>query len=153
MTKNILTVEGLEKIKKELDNLKKVKRPEVVKRIEKAREFGDLSENAEYQDAKEEQGFIEGQILQLEQMIKSSEVVNKADASRDFIGIGSCFKVNFDGMEKEFEIVGANESDPLKGIISYNSPLAESFLGKKENDEFEVEVPKGKIKCKILKIK
>ncbi len=91
--------------------------------------------------------------MQLEQLIKSSEVVSKSDAGHDSINIGSRFKVDFDGIEKDFEIVGANESDPLQGIISYDSPLAESFIGKRNGDEFEVEVPKGKIKCKILKIK
>ena len=150
---NYLTEEGLEKIKLELHELKTVKRPDVAKRIDKAREYGDLSENAEYQDAKEEQAFIEGKILELEHLVKTSDIVDKTNIKHDLIGIGSCIKVIFNGEEKEFEIVGATEADPLNGLISYNSPLGESFINKKEGDKFEVKVPKGKIKCKILEIK
>ena len=153
MAKSYLTEEGLKKIEVELEELKTIKRPDVVKRIDIAREFGDLSENAAYHDAKDEQGYIEGRILELEHLIKTSEVVDKNAHSKDLIEIGSHVKVDFNGEEKEFDIVGANEADPIKGLISYNSPLGESFIGKKTGDEFEVEVPKGDIKCKILEIK
>lgn len=149
---NYLTEKGLQKIKEGLRELKTVKRPTVAKRIDRAREFGDLSENAEYQDAKEEQGFIEGKILELEYLLKTSRIVDESSMSRDSIDIGSIIKVLFDGREKKFEIVGATEADPLNDKISYNSPLGESFIGKKKGVEFEVEVPKGKIKCKILKV-
>lgn len=150
---NYLTEEGLEKIRKKLEYLKTVKRPEIAKRINEAREFGDLSENAEYQDAKEEQAFTEGKILELQYLIKTAEIVGKSDVKHNLIDIGSRVKVSFNGEEKEFEIVGATEADPLNGLISYNSPLGGSFIGKKIGDEFEVEVPKGSIQCKILEIK
>jgi transcription elongation factor GreA len=153
MAKSYLTEEGLKKIQDELEELKTIKRPDVVKRIDIAREFGDLSENAAYHDAKDEQGYIEGRILELEHLIKTSEIVDKNAHDKDLIEIGSHVKVEFDGNEKEFDIVGANEADPIKGLLSYNSPLGESFLGKKTGDKFEVEVPKGNIKCKILEIK
>ncbi len=149
---NYLTARGLEKVKAELQELKIVKRPSVAKRIDRAREFGDLSENAEYQDAKEEQGFIEGKILELEYLLKTSKIVDESNANHDLINIGSDIKVLFDGQEKKFKIVGATESDPLNDKISYNSPLGESLIGKKKGVEFEVEVPRGKIKCKILEI-
>jgi transcription elongation factor GreA len=153
MAKSYLTEKGLKKIEVELEDLKSVRRPDVAKRIDIAREFGDLSENAAYHDAKEEQGFIEGRILELEHLIKTSDVIDQNVHSKDLIEIGSHVKVDFDGEEKEFDIVGANEADPMKGLISYNSPLGESFIGKKLGNEFEVEVPKGNIRCKILEIK
>ena len=153
MAKSYLTEKGLKKIERELKELKNVKRPDVVKRIDIAREFGDLSENAAYHDAKEEQAFIEGRILELEYLIKTSDVVDESIHNKNLIEIGSHVKVDFDGVEKEFDIVGANEADPIKGLISYNSPLGMSFIGKKIGNKFEVEVPKGNIKCKILEIK
>lgn len=153
MAKSYLTGKGLKKIEKELKELKNVKRPDVVKRIDIAREFGDLSENAAYHDAKDEQAFIEGRILELEHLIKTSDVVDENIHNKDLIEIGSHVKVDFDSVEKEFDIVGANEADPIKGLISYNSPLGMSFIGKKIGEKFEVEVPKGSIKCKILEIK
>ena len=153
MAKSYLTEKGLQKIEEELKELKTLKRPDVVKRIDIAREFGDLSENAAYHDAKEEQAFIEGRILELEYLIKTSDIIDKNIHSKDLVEIGSHVKVDFDGKEKEFDIVGANESDPVKGSISYNSPLGMSFIGKKISDEFKVEVPKGVVNCKILEIK
>lgn len=153
MAKSYLTEKGLKKVERELKELKNVKRPDVVKRIDIAREFGDLSENAAYHDAKDEQGYIEGRILELEHLIKTSDVVDENIHNKDLIEIGSHVKVDFDGVEKEFDIVGANEADPIKGLISYNSPLGMSFIGKKIGEKFEVEVPKGDIKCKILEIK
>ena len=151
---SFLTEDGFKKLKEELEYLKKTKRIEVAKRIDKAREFGDLSENAEYQDAKEEQAFIEGRILEIEHLFKTSKVVNTTDSSKaGIVDIGSKVSVDFDGNVKEFEILGATDSDPFKGLISYNSPLGQSFIGKKIGDEFDVEVPKGIVKCKILSIK
>lgn len=151
---SFLTEEGYQKLKDELEYLKKTKRSEVAKRIDKAREFGDLSENAEYQDAKDEQAFIEGRILEIEHLFKTSKVIDKSSKVKDgIIQIGSKILVEFDDNKKEFEIVGATDSDPLKGLISYNSPLGQSFLGKSVKEEFEVEVPKGIVKCKILEIK
>ncbi|HNV96787.1 MAG TPA: transcription elongation factor GreA [bacterium] len=151
---SFLTEEGYKKLQEELEYLKKTKRLEVAKRIDKAREFGDLSENAEYQDAKEEQAFIEGRILEIEHLFKTSSIVDTSGSSKStVVKIGSRLSVEFDGNKKEFEIVGATDSDPFKGLISYNSPLGQSLIGKLKGDEFEVEVPKGKVKCKILDIK
>ncbi|MDD3284653.1 MAG: transcription elongation factor GreA [Patescibacteria group bacterium] len=150
---NYLTEEGLQKIKEELEDLKNVKRPEVVKKIDAARQFGDLSENAAYHDAREEQGFIEGRILELESLVKNSEIVDTSAVNKDCIQIGNRVKVDFNGDKKEFEIVGAPEADPINGFISYNSPLGDSLLNKRQGDEFEFQAPKGKIKCKILEIK
>jgi transcription elongation factor GreA len=151
---SFLTEEGYKKLKEEVEYLKKTKRLEVAKRIDKAREFGDLSENAEYQDAKDEQAFIEGRILEIEHLFKTSSIVNKSSLSKStIVEIGSKLSVEFDGNKKEFEVVGATDSDPLKGLISYNSPLGQALMGKLKGDEFEVEVPKGIVKCKILDIK
>jgi transcription elongation factor GreA len=153
MAKSYLTEKGLKKIEKELIELKTIKRPDVVKRIDIAREFGDLSENAAYHDAKDEQGYIEGRILELEHLIKTSDIIDENVHDKNLVEIGAHVKVDFDGEEKEFNIVGANEADPMKGSISYNSPLGSSFIGKRVGDKFEVEVPKGNIQCKILEIK
>ncbi|MDD4290419.1 MAG: transcription elongation factor GreA [Patescibacteria group bacterium] len=151
---SFLTEGGYKKLQEELEYLKKTKRLEVAKRIDKAREFGDLSENAEYQDAKEEQAFIEGRILEIEHLFKTSSIVDTSESSKStVVKIGSRLSVEFDGNKKEFEIVGATDSDPIQGLISYNSPLGQSLIGKSKGDEFEVEVPKGKVQCKILDIK
>jgi len=96
---------------------------------------------------------MEGHILELEHLIKTSEIVDKNAHNKNLIDIGSHIKIDFDGNEKEFEIVGANEADPINGLVSYSSPLGKSFIGKRLGDEFEVEVPRGNIKCKILEIK
>lgn len=148
-----LTEEGLQKLKKELENLKTVKRPEVIKKIDTARQFGDLSENAAYHDAREEQGFIEGRILEIDNLLKNMEVVNTEGISTDSIQIGSHVKIDFGGVKQSVEIVGATESDPIKGMISYSSPLGDAMIDKRLDEEFEFEAPKGIIKCKILEIK
>ncbi len=151
MTKSYLTKKGLKKIEVELEELKNIKRPDVIKRIDIAREFGDLSENAAYHDAKEEQAFIEGRILELEHLIKTSEVVEDIN-NGDSVRIGSRVKVDYNGSERLFSIVGNNEADPLKGLISYNSPLGQALLNRKLGEEFTVEIPRGDVQCKILEI-
>jgi transcription elongation factor GreA len=150
---NYLTQEGLDKLTEELEQLKSIKRPEIVKKIEIARGFGDLSENAAYHDAREEQSFLEGRILELQDLIKKAIVVDTHKSHKGVIAIGSKVKILLNGDSNEFEIVGATESDPLKGLISYISPLGESLMNKKIGDEFEVNAPKGVLKCKILEIK
>ncbi len=150
---NYLTQEGLNKLKEELEYLKNTKRPENVKKISIAREFGDLSENAAYHDAREEQGFIEGRILELEELIKQAVIFDVHDAKKDSVSIGSNIKIELDGKIQEIEIVGTTENDPFRGLISYISPLGESLMNKKRGEEFEINVPKGMIKCKILEIK
>ena len=146
-----LTQEGLEKIQQELDTLRNVKRKEVTERIEKAKEMGDLSENAEYTSAREDQGFLEGHILELEALLKNAVVVNHTKGA-DVVEIGSVVKVQLDGSARDYTIVGSNEADPLRGKISHASPLGEAFLGKRVNDVVEVHAPKGIIRYTILSI-
>jgi transcription elongation factor GreA len=146
-----ISPEGLEKIKKELDYLKTIKRKEIIERIERAKELGDLSENAEYADAKEEQSFTEGKILELEEMVNNAVIIEKGKGT-GVVDIGSVIKVKTNGEEKEFTIVGSSETIPEKGIISNESPLGQAFLGKRVGDEAEVTVPKGIIKYKITDI-
>lgn len=143
--------EGLEKFKQELDELINVKRGEVIERIERAKELGDLSENAEYSAAKDEQAFIEGRIIELQGMIARAEIINgggKVSNAR----VGSRVKVKSDGTESEYEIVGVAEADPLAGKISNESPLGRAFLGRKVGDKVQVQVPKGTVVYTILEI-
>lgn len=149
--KKYLTPEGLEKIKQKLHHLKTVKRKEIADRIKTAKELGDLSENAEYQDAKDEQAFNEGQILELENIIRNAVVFSK-NGQTDIVEIGNTVKVKVNGQEKEFTIVGSNEADPPKGRISNESPIGMALLGKRKGEKVEVEAPGGKNKYKILEI-
>lgn len=144
--------EGLEKFKQELDELTNVKRKEIIERIERAKELGDLSENAEYAAAKDEQAFTEGRIIELQDMITRAEVIN-GDGRIDLVRVGSKVKVKTDDTETEYEIVGVAEADPLSGKISNESPLGRSFLGKKRGDEVQIQVPKGVFTYTILEIK
>lgn len=149
-----ITKKGLEKIKKEKEELEKVKRPEVIEKIKRAKELGDLSENAEYAEAREEQSFIEGRILELKKLINEAIIIeNGKGKSNGVVKVGSKIKVKAVNMEKEFSIVGPSEADPLKGFISNESPLGKSFIGRKKGDEVEVIVPKGKVKYKIIEVK
>lgn len=152
MVKNlVLTNDGLEKLKTELDELKSQGRREVIDRIRTAKEFGDLSENAEYEDAKNQQSFIEGRIQELTEMIKRAKVVgSKRDTSK--VDIGDTIEVDCDGEKSTYIIVGSTESDPIAGKISAESPIARCLMGKKVGDSVEVPIPDGKMSCKILKI-
>lgn len=152
MNKHYLTQEGLEKLKKELDYLKNVKRKEVIQRIQAAKELGDLSENAEYADAKEEQSFIEGRIIEIENILNKSVIISEENRG-DMITVGSSVVIDCSGKEQRFTIVGSNEADPSKGYISNESPMGKALLGKKVGDVFEVNTPRGPLKCKILKIR
>lgn len=145
-----ITKEGLLKLKEELKELVEVKRPAVAIDIQQAREMGDISENAAYDEAKREQAFIEGRISELEEIIKSAKVAKQGD--NGFIVVGSKVVVHIDGDEEEFHIVGAPEANPLEGKISHESPLGASLLGKKVGDKVEVEAPIGKLKYTILNI-
>ncbi len=151
MNSTIVTPEGLEKLKTELEYLKTEKRKQVSDRIKTAKEFGDLSENAEYQEAKDEQAFTEGKILNLENLIKTAVVADKNDD--DQINVGNTIKVDREGKTFEFTIVGSTEGDPSNGKISVESPLGQAFVGKRLNEEFVVDLPAGKIQYKILEIK
>lgn len=143
-----LTKEGLENLKEELKELIE-KRPDVANEIKAARDMGDLSENAAYHSAREEQAFIEGRITELQDIIKNAKVTKK---TKDIVCVGCKVTVHIEGSEETFHIVGAPEADPAKKKISHESPLGSALMGKKVGDEFEVEVPVGKLKYKILKI-
>ncbi len=146
----LITSEGLEKLKSELTELVEVRRPEVVSRIKTAKELGDLSENAEYVSAKEEQSFIEGRIQEIEQTLKHAKVADTHSVGT--IGVGSTVKFEVEGDEDSFEIVGATESDPAKGKISIDSPVGRALLGHKVKDVIPVQTPDGSVDYKILQI-
>lgn len=146
-----LSKESLEKIKKELAELKTKKRAEIAQRIKEAKEFGDLAENADYQTAKEEQAFLEGRIAELENLLKNATITNK-NGSVAIIGIGSTVVVSSRGREEKFILVDSPSSDPSVGKISVESPIGRALLGRRKGEEVEIIVPRGKVKYKILKI-
>jgi transcription elongation factor GreA len=146
-----LTQEGLDNLKKELKDLIEVKRPEIAKRIKDAREMGDISENSEYDSAKQEQAYIEGRIAELDDIIKNAKVTETA-GKKDFVDIGASVTVHIDGGDNTFRIVGAPEADPVANKISHESPLGSALLGKKVGDKIQVEAPVGKLNYTILKI-
>ncbi|WP_307473268.1 transcription elongation factor GreA [Cytobacillus purgationiresistens] len=150
-----MTQAGKEKLEQELENLKTVKRKEVVERIKIARSFGDLSENSEYDSAKEEQAFVEGRITTLENMIRNAKIIAEDDISGDSVSLGR--SVTFvelpDGEEETYTIVGSAEADPFEGKISNDSPIAKSLIGKKIDDEVTVQTPGGEMNVRIVTIK
>ena len=152
--KNILTYEGLKKLEDELENLKVVRRKEVSQKIKEAREQGDLSENAEYDAAKDEQRDIEARIEELEKISKNAEVVVEEEADLDKVSIGCSVKIldcEFDE-ELEYKIVGSTEANSLKGKISNESPVGKALLGKQVGDTVTVETPAGEFSYKVLSI-
>ena len=153
MTKKFITAEGLEKLKEELSYLKMTKRQDIAKRIQAAKELGDLSENAEYSEAKEQQALNEAKIAELEGTLKNAETIDDRHSRSDVVNIGSTIKVKNGKTERVLTIVGSNEADPSAGKISNESPLAMSFLGHKVNEKIEVETPRGKVEYKIVEIK
>ena len=149
--KVLLTSEGLEKIKKEYEELISERRKEIALRIQNARALGDLSENAEYDSAREEQAQLEGRVAELEETMKRAEVVKNNKCSVE-VGVGCHVRVHLEGKNEEFHIVGAPEADPGSGKISHESPLGQALLGKKVGDKIEVDAPVGKLIYKILDI-
>ena len=152
--KNILTYEALKKLEDELENLKVVRRKEVSQKIKEAREQGDLSENAEYDAAKDEQRDIEARIEELEKILKNAEVVVEEEADLDKVSIGCSVKIldcEFDE-ELEYKIVGSTEANSLKGKISNESPVGKALLGKQVGDTVTVETPAGEFSYKVLSI-
>lgn len=143
-----LTKKGLEALKKELEELLSVKRPKLVARLSHARSQGDLSENSDYQNAKEELGFLEGKVEELEDVIKNAKVVESNDGS----GVGAKVTVKVNGNTQVFEIVGDWEADPINKKISHTSPLGQALSGKNKGDKVEVEAPAGKIIYEIVAI-
>jgi len=152
MPTNYITPNGLEKLKDEFENLKKFRMPEVIERIARAKELGDLSENAEYQDAKDEQGFIAGRISELENLINKSEII-KQGGGKEVVSIGCTIKVRCGESEHQYTIVGYNEANPGQGLISNESPIGRAFLGHRAGEKVKVLVPKGEMECEILEIK
>ncbi len=152
--KNIMTYDGLKKLEDELHDLKVNRRQEVAQKIKEAREQGDLSENAEYDAAKDEQRDIEARIEELEKILKNAEVIDEDDVALDTISIGSCvtlLDVEFDD-EMKFKIVGSTEANSLKGLISNESPIGQALLGRKKGEVIEVESPAGMVQYKIMEI-
>ena len=152
--KNLLTYEGLQKLENELQDLKVVKRKEVAQKIKEAREQGDLSENAEYDAAKDEQRDIELRIEEIEKILKNAEVVVEDEVDLDKISVGCTVKV-FDveyEEEMEFKIVGSTEANSLKGKISNESPVGRALIGKKAGDVVSVETQAGVIEYKVMDI-
>ncbi len=149
-----LTNEGLKKAEERLEYLKAVRRSEVAERIKQAKEFGDLSENSEYDDAKNEQAFIEGEIQNLERMLRNAVVIKENDTASNLVSVGSKVSVRDESNKEEFSytIVGTAEADPFADKISNESPLGKSLLGKKNGDIVEVSLPIGTARYKILKI-
>lgn len=147
----VLTREGLVKLEEEKENLKAVKRREVAERIKQAIEFGDISENSEYEDAKNEQAFIEGRILTLEKMLRNVKVIDNSGEEVDQAILGSTVTVKDLELDEtlEYTIVGAAEANPMQNRISYESPVGAAILGHVIGDVFEVQVPAGVIKYQL----
>ncbi len=153
--KILITPEGYKKLLEEMEDLQKRQRPEIIKEIEEARAKGDLSENAEYHAAKEKHALIENRIAELSEKINNAQIVDPATVPKDRVNFG-CTVVLYDidnDEEIEYMIVGEDESDPSKGKISVNSPIAKALLGKEEGDEVEVQVPAGTRRFEVEEIK
>ncbi|MCG8499074.1 MAG: transcription elongation factor GreA [Firmicutes bacterium] len=150
----VLTYEGLKKLENELEYLKTVKRKDIAAKIKQALAFGDLSENSEYDEAKNEQAQVEARIVQVEKMLKNAKVIDEEDINTDMVSIGAKVKVYDMEFEEEVEyaIVGSTEADPSNYKISDESPVGSALLGKKVGNVVEVAVPDGTIEFKILSI-
>ncbi|MFD1362974.1 transcription elongation factor GreA [Lentibacillus salinarum] len=149
-----MTQEGKEKLEEELQYLKTEKRQEVVERIKVARGFGDLSENSEYDAAKDEQAFVETRIAQVEKMIRNAVIIENDTKNPDIVSLGSSvtFKELPDGDEETYTIVGSAEADPFEGKISNDSPMAKSLIGQESGSEVTVSTPGGDILVRIEKV-
>jgi transcription elongation factor GreA len=148
----LITREGLRKIEEEYEELVGNRRREVAERIKHARDFGDIAENAEYTEAKNEQGLVEGRIMTLEAMLRNAVVIEEAQREKGVVAVGASVKVS-DGSEDEvYSIVGPAEADPLKGMISNESPLGRALLGKRAGDEVEWSSPMGTSRIKIVAV-
>lgn len=150
----VITREGLKKVQEELEHLRTVHRREVADRIRDSKQFGELSENSEYEDAKTEQAFVEGRILELKRILQSAHVIETDDINTDTVDVGSRVRVRDvkSGDEWEYTIVGSIEADPLENRISNESPVGEALIGKRAGDIVEVETPGGKAEYEIMEI-
>ena len=152
---SVITQEGLEKLKEEIESLSTVKRREVAERIKEAREFGDIAENAEYDDAKNEQALLEQRIAQLEERLRRSEVIDSKDIDTSEVNVGTIVHVKDQksGDSQKFQIVGSAEADPTEQKLSNESPIGMALMGHKRNEVVSVDAPRGpKRKLKITKI-
>ena len=149
----ILTQEGLTNLKSELEHLSTIRRREVAARIKEAREFGDISENAEYDDAKNEQAMLESRIALLEEKLRSATVIDASDLGTDVVGVGSIVHVKDDGgKSSKYTIVGSAEAKPAEMKLSNESPIGKALIGHKRGEEVVVSTPRGERKLKITKI-
>lgn len=152
----IVTKEGLKKLKEELESLRNVRRKEVAQRLKEAISYGDLSENSEYEEAKNEQAFVEGRIIELERKIKNAKVINEKDSKAKDINVGSTVTIrnltSGDDVEETYTIVGATEADPFENKISNESPLGKALLMHFKGDEVEVQSPSGIDTYEVVKV-
>lgn len=146
-----MSQEKLDELKKELENLQNIKIPEIAKKIDEAKQMGDLSENAEYHAARDEMSWAKSRVIELGRLIDTAEIIS--EENNGIVQIGSTIVVKVNGKEKEYTIVGAQEADPLSGKISNESPLGSAFLGRKKKEEVQVTLPAGVQVYKILEIK
>ena len=155
MKEVILTPEGYERLKQEIEELSTTKRREVAERIRIAREFGDIAENAEYDDAKNEQMLLEHRIATLEERMRDARVISKKDIAKDVVSIGSKVRLRDVSAKEtiEYHIVGSAEANPSENKLSNESPVGKAIIGKKKGETVEVAAPRGKMKFKILEIK
>ena len=155
MKEVILTPEGFKKLTKEIEFLSTEKRREVAERIKVAREFGDIAENAEYDDAKNEQAYVEARIAMLEERLVNARVIQKKDIAKDVVSIGSVVRLKDMAANQtvEYHIVGSAEANPAEQKLSNESPVGRAILGKKKGETVEVAAPRGSLKFKILDIK
>ena len=151
MNKIQITEKGFEALEKELNVLLETKRPKLVERLSNARAEGDLSENSDYQNAREELGFMDGKISELQGVIKNADIV-KGGGNGDEVAVGTSVKVIVNGDKHEYHVVGEWEADPMKKKISYTSPLGKALVGKKRGEKVEVEAPAGKVTYEIVEI-
>lgn len=150
----LLTEEGLKNLKAELENLKTVKRKEISEKIKVALSFGDLSENSEYDEAKNEQAITEARILSIENMLKNVKIIDESEINTDYVQVGSLVNVRDIEFDEicDYRIVGSNEADPTQGKISDESPVGKGLLGHKKGDKVEIETPAGPVLFEIRKI-
>lgn len=150
----LLTQDGLTRLERELDVLKTIRRREVAERIKQALEFGDISENSEYEDAKNEQGFIEGRILQIENILRNARLLDMGDVETDRVGLGSRVQIREveSGEDSEYLIVGSAEADPERDRISNESPVGKALIGERVGARVDVAAPMGKLQYEIMAI-
>ncbi|ARF18711.1 transcription elongation factor GreA [Sporosarcina sp. P3] len=150
-----MTAAGKAKLEEELEYLKTVKRVEVVERIKIARSYGDLSENSEYDSAKEDQAFVEGKISSIEGMIRNAVIITEDELNTDEVHLGKTvtFKEIPDGEQETYTIVGSAEANPMEGLISNDSPIAKALIGRKKDEIVKIQTPGGEMSVEILEIK